>query len=86
MYTIVAHSCCFLSIDTVSLTKMAPSILIDDLFAALTPSDTGIKSDSLKPAAKNSFFDHKQDWQQESSFATSLTGLDICGHGRENEA
>ena len=68
---------------TASLTNTAPSILIEDLFAALRPSETGIRSLSLNPAARNSFRDHKQDIAHVSSLAITFKLLGICGQGLE---
>ena len=61
IYTMVAQLWTFPATVTASRAKIAPSILIDDLLAPFRPSDTGIKSSSLKPAARNSFLDHRHD-------------------------
>ena len=79
IYTMVAQVNSFLLTATFNRTKIAPSILIGNLSAAFSPRETGIRSYSLNPAAKNSFFDHRHDWQQESSLATMLILLGTFG-------
>ena len=84
MYTIVAQEIFFPVGDVpVSRNNNAPAIEIGDLLAASKSIETGMRSDSVNPAAKQPSRDHKQDWAPVSAIAVILVGL-ISGRLKPN--